>query len=101
MIWQSKNWNNIGVQEWSEEDRNAYMTRIESEMAQVSSGDVLIMCNIARIASTNVFEGLTDLTFMRCNLINCNLPENTVTEMCNTAENEYVITEDEIIVNEN
>jgi hypothetical protein len=51
------------------------------------SGDVFVGCNICqKYPGTKVFESLKDLAFVRCNLINCDLPDDSKTKLCNAAK---------------
>lgn len=62
----------------------------------VSDGDEFVMCNFVQwTPDTDIFAGKTGLKFLQCNLINCRLPADASVNLCNTAENEYVIEPEE------
>lgn len=59
-------------------------------------GDVFISCNFARyLPSTDLFLGVSDLTFLNCNLTNVNirLPW-TVDDQCGYPQNDYTYVEE-------
>jgi len=52
-----------------------------------SNGDIFVDCNFAQaVPHTAICEGLTGLTFIRCNLVNCDVPGDSVIEKCNTIQ---------------
>ena len=58
----------------------------------VQSGDSFISCNLVQFTpETKMFEGLNDLTFIRCNCINGDYPPDTTMEECNTAQIDYEV----------
>ena len=60
------------------------------DFPEVADGDSFVQCNMVRaVPDTTVFTGKTGLKFLHCNIINCDLPADSETEQCNTAQNEY------------
>jgi len=58
----------------------------------VQSGDSFFKCDIRRFVShTKIFEGLTGLKFEKCCLISCDLPDDSKTKDCNTAQIDYEV----------
>ncbi len=45
---------------------------------QASSGDMFILCNFPRFESAKIYEGLTGLVFIDCNLFNCIPPSDSL-----------------------
>ncbi|MCP3683577.1 MAG: hypothetical protein GY861_12890 [bacterium] len=46
---------------------------------EVSSGDEFVQCNLSRsVPHTEIFKGLTELKFIDCNLLNCDVPKGSV-----------------------
>ena len=53
---------------------------------QVSNGDEFINCNLTQsMPHTTMFSGVSGLVFRGCNLINCQLPEDSQCIDCNRA----------------
>ena len=68
----------------------------KADAPKVKSGDVLIECMIAKFDETEVFKGLTNLTVIGGNCINCVFPADTKFGGCapeietpNIAKNTY------------
>lgn len=60
-------------------------TRIAN--CQAVNGAILKGHNFAQESpGTEILVGLTGLTFIECNLVNCKLPVGSVVEYCNTAQ---------------
>lgn len=54
---------------------------------EVSNGDTLLRCNFTQAqAHTAICEGVTGLTFEKCNLGNCDVPGDAIVTDCNTAQ---------------
>ena len=57
-------------------------------------GDVVEECNIVRLtANTPTAEGVSDLTFRRCNMVNCRIQPSWTIEDCNTLQMSYCVHE--------
>jgi hypothetical protein len=53
----------------------------------VNNGDTFERCNFSQLLpNTPIFTGITGLTFINCNLINCSLPGDAVIESCNQSQ---------------
>ena len=79
-------------------DNTDRIAQVNLWLADVESGDKFINCNFTQFTpGTKLFEGLTGLEFVDCNLINCDLPADTLTSRCNTARIEYELVEEQII----
>lgn len=55
----------------------------------VSNGDTVENCNLMQLANTPVCEGITGLTFINCNLVNCSVPGDAVIENCLTIQKSF------------
>ncbi|MCP3683264.1 MAG: hypothetical protein GY861_11295 [bacterium] len=59
----------------------------QNPLPTLSNNDICIGCNFAQFEDTEVFQGLTGLKFIDCNLMNCELPlDSEVDEGSNTAQ---------------
>ena len=89
MLWELKNWL---IFDRSQEA----VDKVNLEISQVKNGDEFIACNIMREKPyTKMFDGLTGLKFARCNLVNCDLPDDSELDVfTNNAQIEYEIEEE-------
>lgn len=47
------------------------------------SGDVFVGCNLSQSnPHTKIFDGISGITFESCNLVNCDLPDNSIVNKC-------------------
>lgn len=54
-----------------------------SPPADIQNGEIFEDCNLIQIAPhTAICSGITGLTFRRCNLTNCDVPEDAVIDDC-------------------
>jgi len=61
----------------------------------VSNGDSFIRCNITQFTDTKIFEGIKNLQFIECTLVNCDLDATSeVDDLSNTAQVVYEVEED-------
>ena len=68
----------------------------EIPVGDYQSGDVFMDCALVQFApDTKIFEGLTGLKFIGCNLINCDIPADSEVFECNTAKVIYEEVDDE------
>jgi len=59
-----------------------------------NSGDTFTGCNLTQAQmDTPICVGKTGLTFIRCNLINCIVPADSVVQDCNTAKKDFCTNE--------
>ena len=57
--------------------------RYTDPVAEVSDGDEFIRCKFTQKSPhTEILHGKTGLVFHRCNLINCDLPEDSTFDLC-------------------
>lgn len=62
-----------------------------TDPAGIDSGDTLVECNLAQqVPGTAILLGRRNLTFTRCNLVNCALPPDSVILDCNTAQVDFL-----------
>ena len=55
--------------------------------AEVASGDIFDTCNFSQSEPhTPVLQGLTGLTFINCNLTNCDVPADSSLTNCNATQ---------------
>jgi len=65
-------------------------SRTPEMLGEIQNGDTLIACNLWQpVPDTPVLLDRSGLRFVRCNLINCNLPADSEINECNTSENIY------------
>lgn len=56
----------------------------------VQNGDVFDNCNIAQMNThTEICAGKTGLTFIECNLLNCDIPKDSVVDDCLTVHKDF------------
>jgi len=55
----------------------------------VKDGDEFRNCNLSRLKRVEIFKGVKNLKFVECNLVNCILPDDAVTEHCNTVQKSF------------
>jgi hypothetical protein len=85
MIYQGKNWAfNDYVYQGSLLNPEPFPT--------IQEGDVFISCNFTRrLPYTQIFETISDLTFLNCNLNGVDIKNSwVVDENCSYVQNEYV-----------
>lgn len=57
---------------------------------KAENGDEFICCNFAqKFPYTKIFEGNSELIFRRCNLTNCDIPKDSVIDICQTRQVEF------------
>ncbi len=65
------------------------------ELPACQDEDVFADCNLAQVdPHTPIFTGVRGLVFVRCNLVNCDLPAGTDIIECNTSQVRIVTHED-------
>lgn len=67
-------------------NRNFSGNRI-SELADIDNGEIIEKCNLTQfVPHTEILSGKTGLTFRDCNLINCDVPGDSIIERSNNTQ---------------
>jgi len=83
MIYEMENW---GF--WIDPDTGAVT---QTTLPTPEDGDSFVMCNLSQFTETDIFAGVKNLSFMDCNLVNCNIPKTAEASQCNMAIIEYEV----------
>lgn len=63
---------------------------VSKPMPTISNGHTFERYNFHRLTPhTKIYEGYTGLTFRQCNLVNCDVPADSVLENCNNVQIEF------------
>lgn len=60
-----------------------YSFKTGNDLPEIPDNKTFEMCNFYQaLPNTEIFVGVTGLTFVKCNLTNCTIPADTVTISC-------------------
>lgn len=70
-------------------NRNFSRGKISNLDGLVANGDTFRKCNFSQsVAHTAICVGITGLSFIDCNLMNCDVPGDAIVEGCQTVQKE-------------